>query len=423
MKFDIAIIGGGLAGLTCGIRLAEQGKRCAIISAGQSALHFSSGSLDFLSYMPDGSVVKNPLDALEDLAKQSPEHPYSRLGADCVSQMAQQAERLLINCGLSFTGNVAQNHMRMTPLGTQRATWLSPTEVPTSTIGEALPWKRIAIIGIEGFLDFQPQLAAGSLEGKGIEAITDYLHVPALDRLRNNPSEFRATNISRVLDLAENTELLADELVRLAQDVDAVILPACIGLDNPDAVSLLCRRVGKPVMLVPTLPPSLLGIRMHQALRSRFRQLGGQFMPGDAVLRADLDGDKVKKIYTRNHTDIPVTAEQVVLASGSFFSNGLVADFDRTYEPIFGLDMMTESQRADWTKESMFASQPYLRFGVKTDNQLRAMIDGKSISNLFAIGAVLGGYDPLQQGCGAGVSLVSAQYVAEQILAMSEVTA
>ena len=48
MKFDVVIIGGGLSGLTCGIKLAENGKKVCIVSYGQSSLHFNPGSFELL---------------------------------------------------------------------------------------------------------------------------------------------------------------------------------------------------------------------------------------------------------------------------------------------------------------------------------------------------------------------------------------
>lgn len=77
MKFDTLIIGGGLAGLTCGIRLQKNGVRCAIISTGQSALHFSSGSFDLLNGLSDGTKVDNPVAAA---GKVGSNHPYTKLG-------------------------------------------------------------------------------------------------------------------------------------------------------------------------------------------------------------------------------------------------------------------------------------------------------------------------------------------------------
>ena len=42
MKHDCLVIGGGLAGLTAGIRCAEAGLKVAVISAGECALTFAS---------------------------------------------------------------------------------------------------------------------------------------------------------------------------------------------------------------------------------------------------------------------------------------------------------------------------------------------------------------------------------------------
>lgn len=416
MQFDVVVIGGGLAGLSCAIRMAESGKRCAVVSSGQSSLYFSSGSLDFLAQLPDGTAVTSPLAALSALQQQAPQHPYSLLGATQVATLAREAEALLQRCGVAMQGSCERNHLRVTPLGTCRATWLSPREIPVTAWGGDLPWQHIAVLGIEGFLDFQPQMVASALvEEQQVIAEAAFLHLPFLDPLRNNPSEFRAVNIARVLDLPEHLVSLADEVKRQAGEAEAIFLPACLGLASDQPLLALRQAVGKPIFLLPTLPPSVLGMRFYQALRQRFQQLGGIFMPGDTVLRASIEQQRISGLYTRNHTDIPLRAQQVVLASGSFFSNGLVADLAGIREPVFGLDVFSKAERADWSHPDFFTPQPYLKFGVKTDANLRALKQGEAMTNLYAIGAVVGGYDPLQQGCGAGVSLIGALHVAQQI--------
>ncbi|MBA5204239.1 glycerol-3-phosphate dehydrogenase subunit GlpB [Pectobacterium aroidearum] len=415
MRYDVVIIGGGLAGLTCGIRLAEQGKRCAIVSAGQNALHFSSGALDLLSHLPDGQPVSQPLEALDELARQAPHHPYSRMGTAAVAALLPQVEALLERSTISLLGSYQQNHWRMTPLGKFRACWLSPVDGVTRGLPDSRFGDNPLIAGIEGFLDFQSRIVAGTLQAQGIAARSDDLKLPVLDRLRQNPSEFRAVNIARVLDRPENRAALVEELSLLANGNDAIIMPACLGLDSPEVVGELAEALGKPISLLPTLPPSVLGLRLHQALSQRFRQLGGMVMPGDRAVRAVLAAQEIA-VHSHHHRDIPLRAKYAVLASGSFFSNGLVTQFDRVTEPVFGLDVRFAEQREGWSQQDVFVPQPYMQFGAIVDEHLHPRIGGETIGNLYAIGAVLEGFDPIAQGCGAGVSLLSALHVAEQIL-------
>ena len=57
MKFDVVILGGGLAGMVAGISLQKAGLSTTIVSGGQNALHFFSGSFESLK-TPDARLAK-----------------------------------------------------------------------------------------------------------------------------------------------------------------------------------------------------------------------------------------------------------------------------------------------------------------------------------------------------------------------------
>ncbi|WLI77821.1 glycerol-3-phosphate dehydrogenase subunit GlpB [Kosakonia sp. H02] len=413
MRFDTVIIGGGLAGLLCGIRLSESGQRCAIVSRGQSALSFSSGSLDLLSHLPDGQPVDNLDSAIAHLQQQHSEHPYARPGAERVRQYAQQTQTLLADCGLALQGDVDTPHLRVTPLGTFRQAWLSPQEVPLKPSAGL----HTGVVGISGFLDFQPQLAAGALHKRGINAQAEEIELPLLDRLRDNPSEFRAVNIARQLDMPEHYSALYEALRPVSERYEMLYLPACFGLTDSAVFERLNQQLACPLRLLPTLPPSVPGMRMQLLLQKRFIHSGGSWMPGDEVLRANIHQHRVAELWTRKHEDIPLRANHVVLASGSFFSNGLIAGRDRVREAVFDLDVLQNAERRDWYRDDVFDTQPWQQFGVQTDAQLRGLRQGQPLENLYVIGSVLGGYDAIAQGCGGGVCAVTALHAAQQISA------
>ena len=414
MRFDTVIIGGGLAGLICGIRLQKAGKKCAIISAGQSAMHFSSGTFDLLGRMPDGESVTNPWEAFGKLGK---EHPYSVIGTDCAASYASEVPSFLESCGIKVKGSSEANSWRITPTGERKPAWLTLSDfTPLSSKDEKIGDKAL-IVNILGYLDFNTKFLADSFEKQGTICRISSIKLEEMERLRKNPSEMRSTNIARVMDRDGVWEKAADQVKAMIKDEDVVILPAVFGLKNADTVDMIRERIGIKTVFVATMPPSVPGIRSQMTLKSEFERNGGRFFLGDNVLEADYHKDgSVKSISTSNFDDIRVYADDFVLATGSFFSKGLIATPDKIYEPIFGADLSYADKRDGWFDRNFWNRQNYISFGTKVSDTLNVFIEGKEISNLYAIGSLIGGANTLYEGCGGGVAIISALKAADIIL-------
>lgn len=120
---------------------------------------------------------------------------------------------------------------------------------------------------------------------------------------------------------------------------------------------------------------------------SAFRAAGGYLLYGDKVLSGTIADGKVTGIVSSNLGD--VQADCYVLATGKFFGGGLVADMDTVSEPIFGLDVEYDRDRAGWFDADFFKPQRFMDFGLRTDAEGHPFKDGRAVENLVATGEIL----------------------------------
>ena len=93
-------------------------------------------------------------------------------------------------------------------------------------------------------------------------------------------------------------------------------------------------------------------------------------------------------------------ASVYVLATGRFFTRGLVSDMNSIRESVFGADVQFDPDPSRWCVEDFFAAQPFESFGVVVDEDQHPLKNGKAIVNLYAAGGILAGcVDNTEQIC------------------------
>lgn len=410
MRFNTIIIGGGLAGLLAGIRLLESGRTVAIVSAGQSALHFCSGSFDLIGRLDD-KTVEHPFNTIEKLPA---DHPLRKVGRRHAEEHTREFIGLMKRAGVELQGDPERNSWRMTPVGLFRPCWLTLPDHLSLTNPQTLPFGSAAIINVYGYIDFYPQFIAAALSKRGVKPVLATYDTEGIAHIRKSSTEMRSSTIARVLN-DEELEEIADRFNEESRDCEVILTPAVFGLYNETPLRRLREMCDKPLWMVPTIPANVSGVRTQLMLRERFQRLGGQYLLGDTATRGEFRNGRLERIYTYNLGEMPLEGDTFVMASGSFFSNGIKANMEKIYEPVLGLDINLRGGRTNWYDKDFYAPQPYEKCGVVTDDRLHPLLNGKPVENIFAIGSLLAEADSLREMSGAGVTIVTSLHAASEI--------
>lgn len=133
------------------------------------------------------------------------------------------------------------------------------------------------------------------------------------------------------------------------------------------------------------------GLSLHKTDRAAYVAAGGTILPGDSVMGGEFADDKLVCVRTANLGCTVLSADSFILCTGKFFSKGLASTMDTVYETVFGCDVDYEKDSTKWVVKDFDADQPFMSFGVVTDELSRVSIGGRTISNLYAAGEILPG--------------------------------
>ena len=409
---DAIVIGTGLAGLTAAVRLAEGGARVLVLAKGVGATHLGAGTIDVLGYAPER--VSNPIAAIAALGG---DHPYAKVGAEGIGAAAAWLGERVAGGSLApyaYTGSVEQNLLLPTAIGVPRPSALVPVTMAGGDLAAGAP---IVVVGLRPLKDFHAALCADMLTRAGYEA-----RATEIDLLPEARVDANSLSFARAFEDPGWRGQVVGQLSTRALPADArIAFPAVLGIRDPHGTwDALQTALGRPVFEVPTLPPSVPGMRLAAVLREALRRAGGSVRLNNVVVGAEADGSRVRALRVRvGLREERLEAGAFVLASGGFASGGLELDSRwQAREVALGLPVAGVPDGERFTAD-YFAAQPMARAGVAVDDELRPVGPGGDViyENVRVAGATLAGAEPWKEKSGDGISVATGYRAAELLLA------
>jgi glycerol-3-phosphate dehydrogenase subunit B len=410
---ELAVIGTGMAGIAAAVFAQKNGISTA--QAGVSGgILYASGYLDLMGVHPmtTKKTWDDPWQAMAALVKDMPDHPYARLVIDDIRTAFDQFLETLDAAGLPYRRDPDRNTRVITPVGTVKPTYAVPASMWAGAVGlaEKTPCLLIDFWGLKGFSAIQ---IAETLRPRWPNLTCARIPFPSVTLTVDLFTE----QMARSLEVPANRKILADEIRPHLKGATLVGMPAILGMHrNAEIMADIENQLGCNVFEIPTMPPSMAGLRMKEKIEAYLTRRGVSLFSQKRVTRVqrETDGRFTLTISDPSAKDSghTLTADGIILAAGRFLGMGLHADRKGIRETLFDLPVHQPRNRAHWHQEDFFdpAGHQINTTGLEIDDHFRpADRSGKPVyDNLFAAGSILAHQDWMRMKCGAGLAIATA---------------
>ena len=411
---ELAVIGSGLAGFAASVFACNRG--ISVAQAGSTgAIAYTTGYFDLLGMLSaTDQSLDDPWDGLVQLRTVQPDHPLSKVDPDDIRQGFLEFTQFLGKCGIHYSTIPGANLTALSPAGTLKKTLSMPETMLPGTTALA-GQKETVIVDFHGLKGFSGRQVVANLEDQwpGLRSI--HLKFPDMDH-----GEIYPEVMARALEVPATQQKLASLLKDQLGSAQYIGLPAILGMHEPDKIrEQLEKLTGCTIFEIPTMPPSVPGIRLRELMEQELPLHGVTLIPQQKVRDLAFTDSGVTLTLKDNFGPININAKAALLATGRFLSGGLEAKIDGIHEPLLNLPVTQPTEREDWYREKYTdprGHQIHLS-GLEVNDSMRPLgVDGTPFHpRLFCAGVILSGQDWIRQRCGAGVAIATAYKAVKNI--------
>ncbi len=406
---DVLVIGGGPAGLFSAWLARQRGAKTRVLAAGIGTTHIMPGWLSVLE--ADGDLQG----ALQQWSAEHPAHPYALSGMGALEAGLKALQALCEPFGLLYVGGLERNMRLPTALGAAIPAAYAPASFVTGDLNAPGP---MLIAGPAGWRDFYPAFCAANLARHGVAAEPFAFELPEIHAVKfDNIS----TGLARLFDRPDVRERVGRQIRERLNGAARVGMPAVLGLnDYPRAWQHLQDLIGAPVFEIPTLPPSVPGMRLYNIFKNALARAGVQVLLNMPVERPLVQGSRVVGVAVKNVVRETVyRAKNVILATGGLYGGGILTDHHGAMaETVFGLPLTAVPPMPEWFSNTFLPSDHPVHYaGIAVDAQMRPL-DGRGAviyENLRVAGRSLAGYNGTCEGSTEGVWISTAWAAVESL--------